>query len=666
MAKLTKLTLENYRNLPSLTIVFDGLDGKITGANRIGKTNCLEAICYLLTDKLLGGSADIPSIKPHDNPRAHVVVEGTFVTDDGEVTIRKEFYEKWVRPRGSANEELQGHATDYYINGAKQARAKDFFDSIQSKFGIPTDLNGMDAIQLVIDPFYLGEFICGSKDWKLARKTVIEIVGDPTPEEIYAENKDAEIAKEDLEAHQFDDTEAKKAIRGEIDGYKKQMTINEGLLQEYDRAANQDVTDEEHENARALDEQYNEQIAKLKLGAENPYADEVSKLNAELFELQKRYQQTLATQAIDHSESERIREEIRVKKNQYMNLDIKARTEQISYEKSMQELRQLIALQNEYKAKLKALAEEDKSIMVESVCQTCGQQLPEEMVQEAFNRKKAEISAEAQRIRGLAIENKKRIELLQALEEHDYSPELSKLQAELTELEKALARAIESEKAQVKTPDPKIAERIAQINQRLAELRALSNSNNQSTLAQIEAIKAKRVELQAIFSKRIAAQNAIKRIAEIREQNSKISKKLSDAEQRLWAVGEFVKTKLSLLDKHMAERLGEVRFQLIKENIKAGSYDEVCVPYIISPLTGKATKTLFPDGSKSEQIYTGIQIIRAIRDVKGWNPLPILFDQGGELDAESTAKVSYDAEAQIIEVKVEVEATKPTFVPFAN
>ena len=289
MAKLSVLRLENYRNIPSLEINFEGRDGNITGLNRVGKTNCIEAICYLLTDKLLGGSSDIPSIKRHDEPRAKVVVEGIFYTDEGEITLRKEFYEKWVRPRGSATEELQGHATDYYINGAKQARAKDYFDALESKFGIPVQFNGLDAYQLVIDPFYLGETICGSKDWKFARKAIIEIVGDATPEEIYARNPDAAIARKDLLAHQYDDSEAKKAIRGEIDGYKKKMIADEGLLAEHRRALDNDVTDQEYEDAKSQVESIDEQIAKLRVGSENPYAAEVTALQNELFTLQTEY-----------------------------------------------------------------------------------------------------------------------------------------------------------------------------------------------------------------------------------------------------------------------------------------------------------------------------------------------------------------------------------------
>ena len=222
------------------------------------------------------------------------------------------------------------------------------------------------------------------------------------------------------------------------------------------------------------------------------------------------------------------------------------------------------------------------------------------------------------------------------------------------------------EQASIKAPDPAIKARIGEINARLSEIQNAQREGNQNAALEIEKLKMRKSDLNAIFSKRIAAENAKKRISEIQTDNVKVGNAQADAEQRLWAVGEFVKTKLSLLDKHMSDKLGAVRFQLIKENIKAGSYDEVCMPYIINPIDGSTTKTLFSDGSKSEQIFTGIQIIKAIRDAKNWNPLPVIFDQGGELDSRSTLNVSLAAEAQIIEVKVEGDSKTPTFVPFSN
>ncbi len=667
MAKLSTLYLKNYRNIPEIKIDFEGRDGKIVGKNRVGKTNCLEAICYLLTDKLLGGSADIPSIKPQNNTRLKVEVEGTFITEDGPVTLRKEFYENWVKPRGSVTEELKGHITDYFINGAKQVRAKDFFDALSDKFGIPTKFGDLDAYQLMVDPFYLGETICESKDWKSARKAIIDIVEDVQPEEVYAANENAKIANEDLRLHQFNDVEAKKAIKGEIDNYKKKAIEHEGLINEYNNTLNQDVSDEEYSEAKAQEEKINEQIASLKTGAAYPYAEEVNDLQSELYELNNKYNASLNA-PIDHSKSDKLRSDLEAKRREYMDVKFESQRSDYEFERLKNEYEEKKSLQEKYKTELKGLENEMKSIVVDDTCPTCGQKLPEEEVQKAVNNKKAEIIEKAQKYRDMALENKKTIDSLgKQIDEYiaiDYPKKLSEIQEEGAELDKKLQKALEEERAQVKTPDLAAKERIDQIHKRLSEIKQAEDRSLQSANSEIDNLKLRKSDLQTVFSKRIAADNARKRIEQLRKESSEIGKKQADAEQRFWAVGEFVKTKLKLLDKHMADKLGAMRFQLIKENIKEGSYDEVCVPYIIDPTNGNSTTTLFPDGSKSEQIYTGIQIIKAIRDAKGWQPLPIVFDQGGELDSKSTQNVAYDAEAQIIEVKVEGDNSKPTFIPF--
>lgn len=667
MAKLIKLHLENYRNIKAIDFNFEGKDGKIVGANRVGKTNVLESICFLLSDKLLGGSADIPAIKNHKDPRAIVVVEGTFSTTGGDVVLRKEFYEKWVRPRGSATEELTGHATDYYINGAKQARAKDFFEQLTSKFGIPTDFNNMDAYQLVIDPFYLPQIICDSKDWKLARKSIIEIVGDVTPEEIYGKDGNAKIAKADLERHQYDDGEAKKAIRGEIESFKNRMISNEGLLAEYGKA--EDVIQADYDSAKKQDEEASEQIAKLNAGVANPFVDELSRLNNELYNLQREYQK-IALAPIDHSASEALRKEKTEKENKLIDFQ----RNKAAFQCDLDSLKTSLSLRKEdqkaYLTKLRDFGDRFKSVMVEDVCPTCGQKLPENLIKEAFNKKQAEIKAEAQPIHDKALENQKAIKELEAKLEimvsPDFEAEETVIKVDINELDRKLKEALASEANSVRTPDPKINARIAEINARIAEINAVQSKGDSGKDEQISALKTKKDSLQVVFSKRISYQNAQRRIEELKKDQVELGKGQADAEQRLWAVGEFVKAKLGLLDEHMASKLGEVRFQLIKENIKAGSYDEVCTPYIISPETKKHTSTLFDSGSKSEQIYTGCQIIKAIRNAKHWEPLPVLFDQGGELDSNSVNLVSMDSEAQIIAVKVEGSQTIPTFVPFEN
>jgi len=664
MATLLKLHLENYRKLKSIDINFDGQSGQIMGKNRIGKTSVLEAIHYLLTDKLLEGASDITPIKNAEDKRATVVVEGTFMTDMGEITLRKEYKEKWVRARGGSTEEMTGHQTDYFVNGAKQARAKDYFDQITSKFGIPTDFYGLDSYQLAIDPFYLAKTVCGGKDWQKARKAIIGIVGDVTPEEIFQADQSTLIAKEDLERHQYDTEEAKKAIRGEIEGYKKDIALSQAVVDEY--SAKEDVDSIALEQAKKDSEEAQNQIVLLKQNSANPYANDIKELQDKLYEKQNElYKEQNAMP--DRTALDMASKAMSQTVDEWNKANRLVGDNRASLSKAKATAEGLEAKQAELVNALKELGNEYKGIHVEDTCPTCGQKLPEGMVNEALASKRKELTEKAAEIHEKADENKKRIDSCKA-EIMALQDDSIRLQANLDNAKKSMdeasvifdseRRAFDSARPQI---DPSLKPSIDSINAQIAELKRKTNEAMLHSNSQIAELNAKKSKAMETIVKHDEFMNAQKRIKELKEKINALGREQGDAEQRMWAVNEFVKTKLQLLDRHMKEKFGEVRFQLIKENIKEGSYNEVCVPYIVSPATGKGTSTSFPNGSKSEQIYTGCKIIEAIRSAMSWQPLPILFDQGGELDYASAMKVSQEAGAQTISVKVGGEYDKPTF-----
>ena len=98
--QIKKLELTNYRNIPHVVYEFDG-NSKIVGENKVGKTNSLESIYYLLTDKLLDGSVDIAQIKPLSNTKEKVMVEGLFLVNGKEIKLKKVYYELWSKKLNS-------------------------------------------------------------------------------------------------------------------------------------------------------------------------------------------------------------------------------------------------------------------------------------------------------------------------------------------------------------------------------------------------------------------------------------------------------------------------------------------------------------------------------------------------------------------------------------
>ena len=149
---LKKLEITNYRSIKHQVLFFDG-NSKIVGENRIGKTNTIDALYWLLTDKLLNGSKDIEQIKPLDDTKLTVRVDGTFLVDGKEIVISKEFAEEWVKTRGTEDLVMKGHTTTYYYNGVKQGTKKQFDLLFNADFGLDKvkDYQGIDIIQFIVE-----------------------------------------------------------------------------------------------------------------------------------------------------------------------------------------------------------------------------------------------------------------------------------------------------------------------------------------------------------------------------------------------------------------------------------------------------------------------------------------------------------------------------------
>ena len=130
-----------------------------------------------------------------------------------------------------------------------------------------------------------------------------------------------------------------------------------------------------------------------------------------------------------------------------------------------------------------------------------------------------------------------------------------------------------------------------------------------------------------------------------------------DIEQKIEFVNKYIYVKLRMLDENVAKVFGNIRFQLIKENINGG-FDPVCKVYIYDTVADKSTNTLWKSGSKSERIATGIAISEKIKEALGIASLPFLFDEGGEVSVDTFAH-RIKTNAQLICVEVKDNIMKP-------
>lgn len=220
--KLKKVTIDNFRNIAHAEHNLEDLN-VFQGPNRQGKTNTILAIYWAITDFLMDGSSDFASFKPLDDTKKKVSVELEFDT----FKLKKEFYEKWTKTRGSEEETMTGHNTDYYIDDIK-TKVTDAKKELMQKFGVDgkTDIAKFDLLRAVMDPYYLAK-----NDWKVTRQFIIELVGDVENSAVINENPELEPVANRLAQDWYDTDKSKKFYKQQIKNSNEDITRLKGQIE---------------------------------------------------------------------------------------------------------------------------------------------------------------------------------------------------------------------------------------------------------------------------------------------------------------------------------------------------------------------------------------------------------------------------------------------------
>ena len=665
---LKKLEVRNFRNIKSATYNF-GLKSAISGQNRIGKSNTLEAINYLLTGTLLTDTNNLATIKPLEDPKSEVFVEGTFERSDGvEFRLAKKYGEDWVKPRGGDVLEMKGHYTKLFINGTEYKTEKSYLAMVMELFNL-NELQlktSVDSMRMLTNPYYLAQDI----DWKLLRQLIIELVGDVTNENVIQSDSKFERIRPTLARANNKIDLAIKTANQKVSSIQEQISALNAVIDNL--KSKNDVDPIALSEARLKVEMLNKQIEVLKAGRKE---DIVSKnLKDNLIILQNKYNDSkLADREKFDEQNRTINEELQKlykekeeKTNEFHNLQNKAlevnsKLAKINYDEEL--LRSELQRLSERREAL--LKEFDKVanqsyIAQKNECPNCHYILNAEEIEE----KSAEFEKlKNARLDAIEIEGKSINTRLQQIDfeleelaktKNDLETEIQSISSEIstaTDLGKSLGLLI-SEKlnSQEVFKLSEATELIeSDIEKTKNEIRiAEENYKNQylDIETNIKELKIQRDEINTIENEHNYYLASLKELKQKESELQRLNDELTDAEMEQILLKTFMKTKLSMLDENVSKVFGNVKFQLIKENIKAGSWDEVCNPYIINK------STLFANGSTSEKILTGIAIIESIKKAKGLTDLPILFDEGEALDSATISNLIV-TNSQIICAKVD-------------
>lgn len=676
------LEITNYRNISHQTLQFDG-NSKIVGENRIGKTNTIEALYWLLTDKLLNGSSDIDQIKPLSDSKAVVSVKAKFVLFDEthpevkpkDIELEKQYKEEWVKTRGSDTLEFKGHSTTYIYNGVKQGTKKSYDQLFCTDFGIEKDkFQGIDTVQMLINPLYLGRM--GDTDgWKNLRGLIIDLVGDVSDEDVLNSDSSFDRIRSDMIRLNGRTDQVIKYFNDLKKGFEDNIIKKDGVIESLEKA--ESPSKELVDAARKGIEECDANLLSLKSNSVDDKAtalidEEIIKIRNEIIDLKRKDLEKQSVNPLETRKRELQDEKSRVLSD-LQDITIKKtsiladiRNLEFVCEKAKNGVEECSNLRLSLINNLKEIDSRISNPFVITECPTCHRPYSEDELEHA----REDVIKELNLKKVALIEDGKKNNVVKETHQKDvdnYTTQILGKSDELSKLNDALnIKKSELDKIQSELDNLSIAPVEKQENPRIKELeekielkqqeKAEIRLNIEKREESVRSLIAAEQEKKESFQKVIDDYNFFNRQAEnlriAKEDKKNYQSQLIECECLIENVKKFVKKKLEMLDDKISSVFGNIKFMLIEPQINGG-YSTVCKPYI------RGTNTLWKSGSKSEQLTTGVAIADCIKTKLGLPDMPFLFDEGGEVSTE-TFKACFNTNSQLICVQVKDNIQIPT------
>lgn len=641
--KIKSIQLTNFKGIRSFEVRFNEKTTSIYGRNASGKTTIFDAFTWLLFGKnsddkkqfnikTLDGAGNVIEKLPHE-------VSAIITVDGQEIRLTKRLKEKWVKKRGSADEEFKGNEEERLFNDVPMS-VKDWSEKINA---ICTE----ESFKMLTTPLYFT-----SLRWDKQREALIQMAGDVSLDDVISTNK-AEFGAliDSLNGKSFDEfkreiSAKKKLIKEEVDTLPSRI---DERRRDCGNVYDWSLLEARLHHKEAKFKEIDEQLTSV-ASAINKVSDDTAKIAEERAKIATDI--ALCKKLIEND----VRTAEQANFNRWKN-DTKRIADcqySISYNNEQIERlnKQLVKLQME-RSKLLAQWKEIKANTLQFdensfICPTCGRTLDIEQIEEKqaeirerFNAAKAK-ALEENKAKGLEVkrdieQTQKRIDEL--INENDsMMGELTKLQSEIREkpqecTEKDIEKKIIKDEQYIR-----LCKRLSDFDKKHAQMPVLMTDEQ----GEIEELKKQRkqiddeiAEIKVQLSMKKVNDANIKRINELEEQLRNASEELAQLEGIEYTIQQFTKTRIEMLESRINAMFKFVRFRMFEQQINGGEV-ETCkamvngVPYddlnnamkincgldIINALCKKLQMTapIFIDNSESINniIETESQIIKLI------------------------------------------------------
>jgi DNA repair exonuclease SbcCD ATPase subunit len=633
--RLNAIALNNFKGVKDLALEFDGGNAVIYGTNATGKTTVYDAFLWLLfgKDSLGRTDFDIKALDAEGNPVSGLdhSVEAVLSLDGKPIALKKTYKEKWTKRRGSAKSEFSGHTTDYHIDGVPVTKT-----AFAAKIDAIVD---EETFKLLTSARYFNEGLA----WQKRREILLNVCGDVSDKDVIAANKDlAKLAgilgERSLDDHRKVIAEARKKINGEL----MQIPVR---LDELDKSM-PDITGIDREAVRK--EIHDRKQAKAALEKEKGVVEnggQTAGLYRKLDEVNAEIQKN--NTAADKEREERLAPAMEESARLQKSIEEADEALRRLFRERDADAEKLPLLEKEIKAQRNLWHEVNNARHEgETVCPTCGQDLPCEAVKaavEKHNAWKAEKLKEIQ-ARGKALA--KEVEDIKT-RNIGLCEEIEANERKIGELLK-LKQACNTEAEKIRGLQPDNAELLRKKADLEARIESAGAGENKQAVQDLEAGIAREEtrieEAGALLAKLDQAEAGRKRRNELLASEKRLAKEFEDLEHELYLCDQFIRTKVDLLESRINSRFLFTRFKLFEEQINGG-VTETCVA-----MFGGVP---YPSLNNAARINVGLDILNTLSGHYGV-AAPVFVD-----NAEAVVDLAH-IDAQTIKLVVSADHDKLT------
>lgn len=657
--EVKKISLENYKKFPSKSVdLFPRTE--ISGRNREGKSTLQDAYLDVLTGKMANGT-EPTSVRRKENG---VEVEEDIVREIETVINGREITLKKVTKKGKSSS-----STSYFLNGGVKLSKADFNDFLKEEIASPETIamcsnpsvflnmlrkSTSDARETLtkICKFDMEEFISSNPSFKLAKEIIKDkSIKNKSPEEAVKALR-SDLKEKKAESKKTSDDISK--LSKEEDGHTS-ISSMESKKQELN--AELSKLEEQEQILEGSEKGYDSLSYEIR-GLKSSRDGLVSKANEWLRARQKFISDTVSELKLKKSEKE---SSIRIIGMELDNHIREAQQAKADLDRARQDYPRIKEMEWDDSG-LKAIEAETFNDS-ETICPTCGQELPEEQISElkaSFEEKK-KFRIEAQLKVKESFESEKQNNLkyvcdlgnTSAAKLKKTNEEINKLQSEISVAQDEVAeltKQIEEEQSKFtelpESVDMTNDEEYLAVTARIAEL--------EDKLKSFDDVSGKKQELRMQISnvmKQISnvdadikiAQAAVtekeKRVSELNEELKSLGQVQADIEKNIDTVLNFSIQKNKALAEKINPYFKHFQFSFLDYTID-GNPVETC-KMICNGVN------YFDGLNYSDKILCDIDLLRGLQALNGLN-LPIFVDNS---ESVNTTRLP-SAEQQMIVLRV--------------